>query len=709
MLTTYKKIWSMLPVGLLALIFIVVACESDDDKQAGVRLDSFGPTPALRGGELRFIGHNLDQVTAVILPDNVEVNNFVSKTKDEIVLVIPKETAVEGKIILRTPGGDIETVSALGISEPIEITEMEPAAVLPGGELTISGTYLNLINEIIFPNNKSVTDFESHSEDEIVVIVPEDAQTGIVILSNGEEIPLLVKSPSPLTVITPQVTEMTPLTIKAGATLTVKGTNLDLTESITFPGNTKVTDFVSQSATEIKVEVPANSQDGKITLRPLSNVEIPSGESLTMVVPTITSIAPNPGKNGGNITITGTNLDLVNRVTFGGDKNGTIQGGGTATQITVAIPADATEGIVTVGTAANKSVQSASSLTLVKPVITSFSPASVQTANSPSITITGTNLDIVSKIVFNGDFEAAVSGTATQIVVPVVPGSLSGKFTLITTNGTEVVSANSLTIVPHVPNITNIPADVYIGSLVTITGTNMNVPADVIFPGDKKATVFGTKNATTMEVVVPDGTTMGVGKIKFVTTKNEIYESPEVNVKRLGVEPVQAQNLVFFDFDSKGSWWGDISVVDDGNSADGTKYGRFNNNATGWTGLFWRNSKDNFPGDIIGTNIADYVLKFDVRVLEPITDGNIKFRFKGSEGDFWYMWGPAGPSGQTIPVTVGWTTMTVPLQAFKDDFGWGSNGITDLSKIDEDFGAVFDNGTSKVNIMIDNVRFHKIN
>jgi hypothetical protein len=702
----------MIPISLLTLIFIVVGCESDDDKQAGVKLDSFGPTPALRGGELRFIGHNLDQVTTIILPDNVEVNSFVSKSKDEIVLVIPKETAVEGKIILKTPGGDIETVSDFEISEPITITELEPASVLPDGELTIKGTYLNLISEIIFSTNKSVTEFESQSEEEIVVTVPEDAQTGFIVLSNGEEIPLLVKSGEQLTVITPAVTSLAPTTIKAGATLTITGTNLDLTESVTFPGNTKVTTFVSQSETEIKVVVPSNSQDGKVTLRPLSNVEVISNESLTMVVPTISALNPNPGKNGGTVTITGTNLDLVNKVTFGGNKTGTIQGGGTATQITVSIPADATEAVVTLGTTANKSVESSSTLTLVKPAITSFTPTSVQTVNNPSITITGTNLDIVSKIVFEGGFEASVAGaTATQIVSNVVPGSLSGPFKLITTNGTEVVSSTDLTIVPNVPNITGIPADAYIGALLTLTGTNMNVAADVIFPGDKKATIFGTKSATTLEVYVPDGATVGVGKIKFVTTKNEIYESPSINIKRLGVEPIQNQDLVFFNFNGTGkdSWWGGVSSVNDGNSIDGTSYGRINNSYSGWTDLFWRNSKNNFPGDVIGTDVANYVLKFDVRVLAPVTGGNIKFRLEGTEGDFWYMWGPAGPSGQNIPTTVGWTTITVPISAFKDGWGWGTNSPTDLSKVTGAFGAAFDNGSSAVNIMIDNIRFHKIN
>ncbi len=712
MVLTYKKIMVTLTIRLLALIIFVSACNSDDDGNITTTLDSFGPSPALRGGELRFIGNNLDQVTAIILPGDVEVTEFVSKTKEEIVIVIPHETAIEGKVILKTPTEDIETRSELGISEPIAITAIAPTSVLPGGELTITGTYLNLITEVIFETSKSVTEFESQSETEIVLLVPEDARTGIVVLSNGEEIPILVKSESPLTVIAPSITAMNPLNIKAGAVLTITGANLDLTKSVTFAGGASVTTFESQTETEITVTVPANAQDGKIVLRPLSNVEVTSSASITMVVPTITGMTPNPAKTGSNVVITGTNLDLVNKVVFGGNKTGTIETGGTATQITVEVPADATEDKVTVSTASNKSVSSSNVLTLVKPVITNFTPATVQTVNSPSITITGTDLDIVSKIIFEGGWEATVTGaTATQIVIAVVPGSVTGPFTLVATNGDEIVSSTSLTITPNVPNITGMPTDAYIGTLLSITGTNMNVAHDVIFPGNVKATIFGTKSSTLLEVVVPDGATLGNGVIKFVTTKNEIYESPQTNIKRLGVEAVQNQSLVFFNFNGTGkdSWWGAVSLVNDANSIDGSSYGRINNTYNGWTDLFWRNSKNNFPADAIGTDVASYVMKFDIKVLAPITGGNIKFRLEGSEGDFWFMLGPAGPSGANVPVTGGWTTMTVPISAFKDNWGWGTNSPTDLSKVTGSFGAAFDNGSSAVNVMIDNVRFHKIN
>ncbi len=107
----------------------------------------------------------------------------------------------------------------------------------------------------------------------------------------------------------------------------------------------------------------------------------------------------------------------------------------------------------------------------------------------------------------------------------------------------------------------------------------------------------------------------------------------------------------------------------------------------------------------------DYVLKFDVNVLEPITGGNIKFRLQSGDGDYWWAWGPAAPPAagiaEVVKVTNGWITVTIPLSDFKDGWGWGTNSPSNLGQTDMTFGLVFDNGDSKVNICVDNVRFEK--
>ena len=214
-----------LPLSLLVFfttsLLLVESCKKDDPETL-VELNSFGPSPALRGGDIRFIGKNLDQVTAIVLASNVEVTTFKSKSATEIVLTVPVAT-VDGFVRLKTPQGDITSKTELTISEPIAITSFSPATIRPGDVLTIEGTYLNLIKEVVFPNKKAVasTAFTSQTQTKIEVKVPEDAQSGVLVISNGAAEPILVESATPLDVTLPTGTALAPSPVKAGAALAV--------------------------------------------------------------------------------------------------------------------------------------------------------------------------------------------------------------------------------------------------------------------------------------------------------------------------------------------------------------------------------------------------------------------------------------------------------------------------------------------------------
>ena len=75
---------------LAAFVTVIDSCKKDDDTdESAIQLLSFGPSPVLRGGDLRFIGKNMDKVTAVVLSNNVEITSFKSKTATELVVVVP--------------------------------------------------------------------------------------------------------------------------------------------------------------------------------------------------------------------------------------------------------------------------------------------------------------------------------------------------------------------------------------------------------------------------------------------------------------------------------------------------------------------------------------------------------------------------------------------------------------------------------------------
>jgi hypothetical protein len=698
----FQYILFALVVG--AGIFIASCSKDDDAVSTDPVVLSYGPSPALRGGELRFIGKNMDKVTMITLPNNIEVKNFTTKTSEMVTIIVPQET-VEGEVTVTTTIGTQKMKTRLTISEPITFVSLSPLTARPGEKITITGDYLNLIEEVIFPNKKAQAEFISQSKEQIELLVPLDAQTGKVVISNGMPEPILIESDSTFNVVTAKATKLSPITVKAGTTLTIEGTDLDLVKAVIFGGEHRVESFISQTATKLEVQVPADAQDGSIALEMASLVTTQSTDALEMVVPTISSVSPNPAKNGKTISIKGINLDLVTNVVFATDKAGTITSQ-SATEITVDVPLDAVNGVVNLRTKANKTVSS-SELTFVRPTITGINPASTQ-SNKP-IVISGTNLDLVVQVKMGGGKSVTVANTnETELTITVPSGTTTDKITLVTTNGSEVVSANDLTIIAsNVPEVTGYPTKAKPGELITLTGTKMNLVTDLIFPGNVVATGFGVKTIDKIEVVVPLNVQKGYGKIKFMTIDNEVSETELINF--VGVDDVQDPDLVFFDFNGTGNkdaWWGSVQIVNDNNNVDGTSYGLVEGNFNGWTDLFWRNGSNNFPGATIGSNVNDYVVKFDINLINPIDGGNLKFRLNGDEGDFWWTWGPAGP-GASVATTAGWETITVPISAFKDNNGWGTNSPTSMAVISKEFGMAFADGAANVKFYIDNVRFER--
>ncbi|MBN1415975.1 MAG: IPT/TIG domain-containing protein [Bacteroidales bacterium] len=645
------------------------ACEEEEESDEIV-LFSWGPSPALRGGDLKFIGQNLDKVTSVLLPDSVagsistiEVNTFKTKTPPLLVITVPEE-ADAGYVTLKTHQGDIVTKTLLGIAEPISIDTIYPLNVRPGDIITIEGDFLYLIKSVIFSTNKVDTVFVSQSKTKIEATVPEDAQTGVVTLSNGAVEPILVESAYPLNVALPLVTALSPNPVKAGSQLTIAGTDLDLAKKIVFGGEKQVTGFVSQTATEMVVSVPAAARDGKIKLIPASGVESEFDTVLIMAVPVISQVTPNPAKTGSNVTVTGTDLDLITSVVFGGNTTGELQSGGTASQITVSVPETAIPGMITFNTAANKSVVYTAILGLVQPVITNITPLVLNTKET--ITITGTDLDIVDTVKFTGDRAVEASGaTSTQLTVMVPPGSQSGTITLVATNGDLVVSTQSLTLTPaDAPVITDMPSFAAPGSVLTIRGSQLDLFSEIIFPGNVTATMYGIKTDTMLQVYIPTNVQQGKGNITFITYENEVIESPDITI--IGIEPIVDPSLIINDFDETGhdlgwdNWGSNVELGNDPAISITGKYMHGTNQAlSGWAWI-WGCNHPELPKVALDP-VDDYYFKFELYIATPLAPSAFQMEFEGYRVDL----GPLGiKNANGTYSTAGWITVTYDMASF---------------------------------------------
>lgn len=700
--------WALLfaTICVVGAGILFTSCEGKEEEDTRVVLQSFGPMPIARGAELKFIGLNLDRVTAVILPENISITSFTKKEARLLTLTVPQE-AVPGYVVLKTPDGDITTKTMIGFSEPVSIAGFTPATVKAGDELTITGDYLNLVKEVILTDRITVAedDFISHSRTEIKLTVPAEAQTGKIAVSNGDEEPIIVYSASTLTVTLPAFTTVTPNPVKAGTNLTIAGTNLDLVLSVRLGGGKVIEagDFVSHSATQIVLAVPADTKDGKVIMIPASGVEVSTETDLVMVVPTL-SVTPVTLKNGADITVTGTNLDLIDHVIFGGNKQGTIKAGGTATQILVTVPDDAVDGVVTFVTKADKEV-TGPNLTMIVPAFSSFSPTSAR-ANT-TITISGTDLDLVTKVIFTGDLEGAIGArTETSLAVTVPVGARTGKITIETKNGTRVVSAIDFTLQANLPTFgsyTEFRGEP--GKILTINGTNLLLVKELIFPGNVPATAYGVKTDTRIEVYVPMNVTRGYGTIALLTYEGEQGIFPQIFFG--ATDPVVDPALMINDFEVGAdghdlgwdNWGGAVELGNDPAIAISGNYMHGVLPAlNGWTWI-WGCNHSQLPKPSVTK--ADHYLKMDVNITRPFAPGTGSFTMKlaGTDIDIGHL-GIQNSDGSWS--TPGWITITFDLATYEalpavipSSGDWG---MTLWTGVDMDLTGLY----------VDNIRFeHK--
>ncbi len=682
---------------LLSGLFMT-ACDDSSDVSTTPELKVFGPSPALRGGELKFIGSNLDKVTAIVLQNNVEITSFVSKTSSELIITIPQDSK-PGVVILKTSSGDITTKTPLTFTEPISISTYTTAAVKAGDLFTIEGDYLNNIAQVIFFEGASVdsADFVSQTRKKIEVYVPKAAKTGKFSVSNGAEIPVLVYSTDPITVTDPTTLGIiSPDVVKPGQDVTLAGTYLNLVETVVLPDGNKIshTDFtLNESNTQITVKTPVTVKEGAIKVITYSGKEISTDGTLQLVAPAITAVAPLLIKNGDELTITGTDLDLVTSVDFATSSSGTVVTGTIAeqseTSIKVTVPMTAYDGPVVVNTNSGLTATS-DAISLIKPEITGLSPLSLTAGET--VTITGTNLDLIRKISFTGgsvELTPAAGATSLDVVVPMTcAGTDYVAFT--TVNGATVNSTDQLAIkAATTPAIATITTSVPHGGLMTITGKNLNYVEAIYFEDNVKAVLYGARTTTSIEVYIPTTAKHGKTTFKMVSFDGEEVTSPQF---AYGTDPILSSTIMITNFDgggnSQSTWGGSFTFGTPAVDLNGTAamIGK-SGVSTSWDWL-WAANWGAIPSL---ANAGDYVLKMDICITKPVTGITAGMCLKGWDvavnlGDIF----SSSTNGQWVTLTFDVLNSTMVIDGTKD---WGMY-ISGASAT-YDFSG----------IMIDNLRF----
>lgn len=311
------------------------APEIDANNAIGKSLIKAGETEVLRGT-------SLDQIASIELNGaTVEAADFKSQTASEITFVISSKVA-DGEITavtksgIRIPFGEITTVV------PSQLVAT-PSPIKNGEEITISGKDMDLITGIAFPNAKE-SKLNKVETTKVTSTVPEDAQEGDITLSldNGKTVTVAY------TLVKPTVTSCTPAAITAGEKTIIKGTDLDLVKSITFPGDVEQTveKFAAQNANAIAVTVPAACAGTGFKLNLKNGTTIEEKDKLSIKAatdPAIASITPGEATAGSTITITGKNFQNIQNLYIGSYKVNRYTSR-TNTEIVCQVPANAEVG-----------------------------------------------------------------------------------------------------------------------------------------------------------------------------------------------------------------------------------------------------------------------------------------------------------------------------------------------------------------------------
>lgn len=311
------------------------APEIDANNAIGKSLIKAGETEVLRGT-------SLDQIASIELNGaTVEAADFKSQTASEITFIISSKVA-DGEITavtksgIRIPFGEITTVV------PSQLVAT-PSPIKNGEEITISGKDMDLITGIAFPNAKE-SKLNKVETTKVTSTVPEDAQEGDITLSldNGKTVTVAY------TLVKPTVTACTPAAITAGERTIIKGTNLDLVASVTFPGDVEQTveKFAAQNANAIAVTVPAACAGTgfKLNLKNGTTINIDGQLSIKAATdPAIASVTPGEAIAGSTITITGKNFQNIQNLYIGSYKVNRYTSR-TNTEIVCQVPANAEVG-----------------------------------------------------------------------------------------------------------------------------------------------------------------------------------------------------------------------------------------------------------------------------------------------------------------------------------------------------------------------------
>ena len=382
------------------------------------------------------------------------------------------------------------------------------------GDMTIIGKNLQNVQAVIFPESIRVTDIERISDEKIRVVVPYEAAAGRLTLElaggktivSASEI-VYVETFAPPTVSMGEGVE----SVRSGDEITIDGDYLYNVATVSFAGNADVAAddeemIVSIDRHRIVVRVPKQALSGNVKIADAEGINVYSENEIVVRQPVIEKVAPLTVKAGEKITITGSDVDLIESVTFAdGSKTDAVEVVDRKS-VRVEVPATATDGTIRAVSYAGVETESEDALTLTLPTGLRVEAADRFKAGS-EVTVSGKDLDLVTALSFASaeaafDYDAESGSLTAAIPSTAVDGAL----TLTLANGTTVETEAVELVKAEVAAVS--PTELVAGGQITVTGSDLDLITEVKING--AAHEF---TATETSIVITTGNTSQSGKI----------------------------------------------------------------------------------------------------------------------------------------------------------------------------------------------------
>ncbi|MFQ5601728.1 MAG: FG-GAP-like repeat-containing protein [bacterium] len=404
--------------------------------------------PTISGQSLASIGGaNLNQTVEVDVTSVVNGNGIYSfalkNSSSDIVIYSSKEGPVAPQLVVESQDN----------SAPVPvITAINPTSGVIGSGVTITGNRFTGVNAVTF-NGTPAAVFTIFSDTQIIAEVPVGATTGPITVTNADGSDTSTQTFTVL--LPPLITSFTPTNGPVGTTVTVTGNHFNGAAQVSFNG-TLATSFTIISNNELRAVVPSGATTGKIRVANNAGTGSSNADFTVTFVPQITSFTPNSGAVGTSVTISGFNFTSTFDVAF----NGVTAPGFTMvsnTEIRATVPVGATTGKISITNLDGTGSSTSDFQVIVPPIIASFSPTAGVVGSE--VTVTGTNLNGVNQVGFNGTPVTNFTlDSNSQLRATVPNGATTGPITVSNSAG-SVTSLGDFTVLNGPSTFTLFPIE----------------------------------------------------------------------------------------------------------------------------------------------------------------------------------------------------------------------------------------------------------